>query len=87
VIESHTTHAFRMLFEGLPPEVQFRARRAYKLFRTDPNHPGLQFKKVKVRGNVYSVRIGMGYRALGVLEGSVITWFWIGTHASYDRLT
>jgi hypothetical protein len=36
--------------------------------------------------NVYSVRIGLGYRALGILEGSVVTWFWIGSHADYDRL-
>jgi hypothetical protein len=32
------------------------------------------------------VRIGLGYRALGVIEGSAIIWFWIGSHADYDRL-
>ncbi len=36
--------------------------------------------------NVYSVRIGLGYRALGVLEGSTVTWFWIGSHAEYDHV-
>jgi len=29
---------------------------------------------------------GLGYRALGVLEGSTVIWFWIGLHADYDRL-
>ena len=36
--------------------------------------------------DIYSVRIGLGYRALGLLEGTVVTWFWIGSHADYDRI-
>jgi hypothetical protein len=28
----------------------------------------------------------MDYRALGVKEGDEIIWFWIGSHADYDRL-
>jgi hypothetical protein len=28
----------------------------------------------------------MDYRALGVREGDEIIWFWIGSHADYDRL-
>ncbi len=35
---------------------------------------------------IYSVRIGLDYRALGVREGDDIVWFWIGSHADYDRL-
>jgi hypothetical protein len=35
---------------------------------------------------VYSVRVGLGWRALGVREGDVMVWFWIGSHADYDRL-
>jgi hypothetical protein len=32
------------------------------------------------------VRVGAHYRALGVdVEGGVL-WFWIGSHADYDRL-
>jgi hypothetical protein len=34
----------------------------------------------------YSARVGIGYRAVGVLDGDTITWFWIGSHANYDRL-
>ena len=33
-----------------------------------------------------SVRVGLGYRALGVRHGDDILWFWIGSHAEYDRL-
>jgi hypothetical protein len=86
VIESRTTRSFRTAFAALPDEVQGQARRAYRLFLANPGHPSLRFKKVEQTENVYSVRIGLGYRALGVLEGSVIIWFWIGSHADYDRL-
>jgi len=54
--------------------------------RTDPRHPSLRLKKVDEQSNVYSVRIGLGYRALGVMEGSTVVWFWIGSHAECDRL-
>jgi hypothetical protein len=85
VIESRTTRSFRTAFAALPDEVQAQARRAYRLFLANPSHPSLRFKKVEQTENVYSVRIGLGFRALGVLEGSVIAWFWIGSHADYDR--
>ena len=87
MIESRTTKAFRKALAALPPEVQLQARRTYTLFRADPSHPSLRFKKIDDEENIYSVRIGLGYRALGLLEGSVVTWFWIGFHAEYDRLT
>ncbi|ULA64092.1 MAG: hypothetical protein LZF86_110793 [Nitrospira sp.] len=35
---------------------------------------------------LWSARVGDHYRVLGfdILDG--ITWFWIGTHADYDRM-
>lgn len=86
MIESRTTHSFREAFAKLPNEIQDQARRAYRLFRADPSHPSLRFKKVSGTEDIYSVRIGLGYRALGLLEGAIVTWFWIGSHADYDRL-
>jgi len=86
VIESRTTRAFRTAFAQLPEEIRSQARRSYRLFRENPRHPSLRFKSVEQVENVYSVRIGLGYRALGVLEGSTVTWFWIGPHSEYDRL-
>jgi hypothetical protein len=35
---------------------------------------------------IYSVRIGIHYRALGVRERDDIIWLWIGSHADYDRM-
>lgn len=86
MIESRTTRTFRTAFATLPEEIQEQARRAYRLFRADPRHPSLRFKKLEQLEDVYSIRVGLAYRALGVLEGSVVTWFWIGSHADYDRL-
>ena len=86
MILSRTTRDFREAFASLPLDIRRQARRAYRLFRTDPRHPSLRFKKVDEEGNVYSVRIGLGYRALGVMEGSTVVWFWIGSHAECDRL-
>lgn len=86
MIESRTTRSFRDAFAVLPEEIQEQARRAYRLFRADPTHPSLRFKKVDATEDVYSVRIGLGYRALGVMEGQLVVWFWIGSHADYDRL-
>ena len=35
---------------------------------------------------IYSVRIGKGYRAVGQRDKKGILWFWIGSHAEYDKL-
>jgi hypothetical protein len=35
---------------------------------------------------LWSVRVGRGYRALGIEGVDGFHWFWIGSHADYDRL-
>ena len=83
---SRTTERFRTALSSLPGQVQRRARIAYLRFRRDPNHPSLHFKRVHAGRAVYSARVGLGYRALGVVEGETIIWFWIGSHSDYDNL-
>jgi len=85
-VKSRTTKRFREAFEKLPSEIQRQAREAYRRFQENPNHPGLRFKKVHRTKPIYSVRISLQYRALGVREGEDIIWFWIGSHADYDEL-
>ena len=62
----------------------------YALWRSEPSHPSLQFKCVSERHAVFSIRIGLNWRALGyrdLVNGeAALTWFWIGSHAEYDRL-
>jgi hypothetical protein len=52
----------------------------------DPRHPGIQFKRVSQKRPVYSARVTRDYRALGIVQGEGITWYWIGNHEDYDRL-
>ena len=85
-MKSRTTRRFRELFAGLPSEVQTQARAAYALFRADSRHPGLHFKKVCDDPAIWSARVGIGYRAVGAMDGDTILWYWIGSHASYDKL-
>jgi hypothetical protein len=85
-MRSRTTRRFRALFAALPASVQRQAREAYRLFQRSPAHPGLHFKQVHPSPSIYSARVGIGYRAVGALDGDTVIWFWIGTHAEYDRL-
>lgn len=82
---SYTTRRFRLLYRDLPEQVRSSARRAYRLFRLNPHHPGLHFKQVDEKTAMYSARVGIGYRALGTLDGDAIVWFWIGPHSEYDK--
>jgi hypothetical protein len=84
-MQSRTTRQFWRLFAELPLDVQRDAKRAYRLFQSNPAHPGLQFKKLE--DGIYSARIGLGYRALAAMKKDRIVWFWIGSHSDYDRLT
>jgi len=85
-LTSRTTERFRSAFAELPDHIRRRARTAYRLFRDNPQHPSLRFKQIHAARPIYSARVGLGYRALAVLDGDVVVWFWIGTHAGYDRL-
>ncbi len=82
---SKTTKRFRNAFADLPDDVRRQAQRIYRLFAGDPNHPSIRFKKIHGTESIYSARISLDYRALGVLHGKYIIWYWIGTHAEYDK--
>ena len=85
-MKSRTSERFRLALRRLPGAVQRRAREAHRLFSRDPSHPSLHFKTVHSTRPIYSARIGLGYRALGVRTGDEVVWFWIGSHADYDQL-
>lgn len=85
-MNSRTTRRFRQLFAALPAHVKRKAREAYRLFRQNPAHASLHFKQVHTDPPVYSARVGISYRAVGILDGGTVVWYWIGSHAKYDRL-
>jgi hypothetical protein len=82
-MKSSTTPDFWATYAALPSAVKTRAKVVYRLWQNNSRHPSLQFKKT---GNVWSIRIGEGYRALALLEENTFYWFWIGTHDEYERL-
>ena len=47
--------------------------------------PILAFKCINRAEDIWAVRITRGYRAVGILEGDMVTWIWIGSHADYDK--
>ena len=83
-MKHHTTKKFWDAYNKLPNRVQSVADDNFSLLKNDPFHPSLHFKKV---GRFWSVRAGIKYRALGVRADGSMIWFWIGSHADYDRLT
>lgn len=85
-MNSRTTERFRRAYAALPEQVRQQAREAYRLFAQNPRHPGLRFKRIHPTLPVYSARVNREYRAVGVLDGGEIVWFWIGSHDDYDQL-
>ncbi len=85
-MNSHTTERFRRALAALPTDIRQQAREAYRLFRDNPLHPGLRFRQVHPTLPVYSARINVEYRAVGIRTDNTIVWFWIGKHSEYERL-
>jgi mRNA-degrading endonuclease RelE of RelBE toxin-antitoxin system len=85
-VKSQITDDFLVHYKRLPDNVREQVRKAYRFWRTDPSHPSLHFKRIHAKEPLYSVRVSLGWRVLGLLEHDTITWFWIGSHAEYDRI-
>jgi len=75
--------AFWKAYDALPAGLRDIADRSFALLKSDPQHPSLHFKKV---GEYWSVRVGRRHRALATEVEDGLLWFWIGTHADYDRI-
>jgi hypothetical protein len=82
-LPSKRASSFKKLYARLPENAQHEADEAYQQFRENPDAHGLNFKQIV--GAYYSARVGGGYRALAVRQADYWLWFWIGTHADYDK--
>ena len=67
----------------LPAQAQELAFQKYALFRKDPYHPSLGFKR---RGDAWTVEIGRSYRAIAYRSEDRLVWFWIGSHEDYNNV-
>lgn len=75
--------AFWRAYGQLPKKIRDLADRAFDVMKQNPKHPSLHLKQA---GRFWSARVGLAYRALGVEADGDIVWFWIGSHAEYDRM-
>jgi hypothetical protein len=85
-VKSFATRRFWELLQALPSEIQALAIKNYRLWRRDPRHPSLRFRRLRGSEDRFTIRVGERYRALGRLRAGTMTWVWIGTHSDYDRL-
>ena len=85
-MKSFLTEDFIDCYKKLPRHVRTQARKSYQIWKENPQHPGLQFKKVHRSDPIYSVRVSIGWRAVGIIDADTIVWFWIGCHGDYDKL-
>jgi hypothetical protein len=81
-----TLPRFWQLYHQLPKEARELADKNFDLLKSNPHHPSLHFKKVNDAEKLWSVRVGIQYRALGIEKPDGILWIWIGTHAEYNKL-
>ena len=74
--------SFWSAYDKLPARVRELADKNFALLKENPQHPSLHFKKV---GRLWSVRVGIGHRALATEVEGNMRWHWIGSHADYNN--
>lgn len=78
----YTSSDFWTLYKVLPTDIQKLADKNYQLLKENFRHPSLQLKRIE---ELWSVRVGQHYRAIGIDAPDGIQWIWIGSHAEYDK--
>ena len=74
---------YDIIVRQLPNEIRELADKNYQLLKTNPRHPSLQLKRID---ELWSVRVGQHYRAIGIDAPGGIQWIWIGSHADYNNI-
>ena len=81
-MKHYASSSFWALYRQLPAEIREVADKNYELLKGNPRHPSLQLKQIE---ELWSVRVGQHYRAIGIDAPGGIQWIWIGSHADYDK--
>ncbi len=84
-MKSATLPSFWSAYRKLDKTRKNQAKKAFRLWISNPYHNSLQFKCINANEDIWSVRITQGCRAVGIFEGDTVTWFWIGNHDDYER--
>lgn len=74
-------------FDELPLAVRKLATSNYELWKKNPNHPSLRFKQIHPEQPIFSFRVGMNHRTVGVrADDDRIVWFWMGSFEHFREL-
>ncbi|MCO5186246.1 MAG: hypothetical protein M9928_08615 [Anaerolineae bacterium] len=84
-MNSATLPSFWKAYGALDEQTRRRAQQAYQLWADNPFHPSLHFKCINSQENIWSARVSLAVRAVGVMDNNTVTWFWIGNHDEYER--
>lgn len=82
---SRTCSTFWTHFQNLDPQVQTAAKDVFARWQSGGNAAGVERvnnDRRKVSADILHNR----FRAVGVWEGSLICWYWIGTHTEYIKV-
>jgi hypothetical protein len=82
-LKHYTSSDFWGFYQRLPTEIQKLADKNYELLKNNPTHPSLKLKRIE---ELWSVRVGAHYRAIGIDAEGGIQWIWIGSHESYNKM-
>lgn len=86
VVSIHYNDSFAKQFYKLPKNIQIKAIKAEKVFRTNPFHPSLRLHKLKEKlDGLWSISLDYKYRIIfKSLKNGVVLFISIGLHAIYD---
>lgn len=84
-MNSETLPSFWKGYTKLDFRLKQQTKKAYQLWLENPFHPSLHFKCINQSESIWSVRITRGIRAIGIMDGDTVTWFWIGNHDDYEK--
>jgi len=74
---------FWIVYWKLPTEVREPADKNFEPLKENHRHPSLPLKRIE---ELWSARVGMHYRTIGIDAPEGIQWIWVGSHADYDKL-
>lgn len=82
-MKHYASSDFWKRYRKLPADVRRIANKNFAILKSNPRHPSLQLKRIE---ELWSVRVGLHYRAVGIDAPGGIQWIWIGSHAEYNHL-
>lgn len=82
-MKHYASSRFWTAYRALLEDARALADKNFALLKENPRHSSLHLKRI---GELWSARVGNHYRALGLEAPDGIQWFWIGTHADYDKM-